>query len=70
MPTDVSRRRLQADRSDLLAYRVSCPFCGSAVGPRDVTREHLDIPPDPPYAASVVCPNDRQGFEVIFLPQR
>lgn len=65
MPTDVSRSRTSADRADFVAYRTVCPVCGVAVGPRHVTREHADVPPDPPYAASVVCPA-RHAFEVVF----
>ena len=66
MTTDTSGRRISALRQDFLAYRIACPFCGTAVGPREVTREHLDVPPDPPYAASVRCLNCIQGFEVLF----
>jgi hypothetical protein len=36
------------------------------VGPRFVTREHLDVPPDPPYAATVKCPKCTEIFEVMF----
>ena len=36
------------------------------VGPRSVTREHLDVPPNPPYAATVKCPKCGEIFEVIF----
>ena len=64
--TDLAKRRVRVDRSDFLAYRVRCPFCDTTVGPRFVTREHLDIPPNPPYAATVRCPKDRESFEVIF----
>jgi phage terminase large subunit GpA-like protein len=63
----VTQKRIEASRRDFLAYRVSCPVCGAAVGPRFVTREHLDVPPNPPYAASVVCPTNRDRFEVVFL---
>lgn len=66
MATEATERRIRADRRDFLAYRVSCPFCGTAVGPRSATREHLDVPPDPPYAASVRCPKCRELFEVVF----
>lgn len=66
MPVDVSKRRISAARADLLDARLACPFCGTKVGPRNVTREHLDVPPNPSYAASVVCPNDKHGFEVVF----
>ncbi|MGH2451924.1 MAG: hypothetical protein ACRDGE_11800 [Candidatus Limnocylindria bacterium] len=66
MATEATKRRIEVDRSDFLAYRTSCPFCGATVGPRSVTREHLDIPPEPPYAASVRCPRCRELFEVIF----
>jgi hypothetical protein len=31
-----------------------------------VTREHLDVPPNPPYAATVMCPKCAEVFEVIF----
>ena len=51
---------------DFLGYRVHCPFDGTEVGPRFVTREHLDVPPNPPYAATVRCPKDRELFEVVF----
>jgi len=64
--TDTTKRRIDAERRDFLAYRVVCPFCRSAVGPRFVTREHLDVPPDPPYAASVRCPGCLELFEVVF----
>lgn len=66
MATDATQRRIQAPRRDFLAYRVSCPFCAAAVGPRAATREHLDVPPNPPYAASVRCPRCRELFEVVF----
>ncbi len=61
-----SRRRIEADRSEFLDYHVSCPFCDTAVGPRFVTREHLDVPPNPPYAATVRCPKCHEIFEVLF----
>ncbi len=61
-----SRRRFEVDRHAFLDYQVSCPYCGAKVGPRSVTREHLDIPPNPPYAATVKCPKCGQVFEVIF----
>ena len=60
------RRRVDADRHEFLAYAVRCPFCGTAVGPRSVTREHLDVPPNPPYAATVRCPSCKEIFEVRF----
>jgi endogenous inhibitor of DNA gyrase (YacG/DUF329 family) len=60
------RRRVDADRHAFLAYAVVCPFCGTAVGPRSVTREHLDVPPNPPYAATVRCPSCKEIFEVRF----
>ena len=60
------KRRIRAARHDFLAYRVACPFCGTMVGPRFVTREHLDVPPNPPYAATVRCPKCREIFEVLF----
>jgi len=63
---DVASRRIEADRRDFLAYRTTCPFCGASVGPRAVTREHLDVPPNPPYAASVKCPRCGELFEVVF----
>jgi len=65
MPVD-SRRRVTVDRRDFVSYRTTCPFCGETVGPRFVTREHLDVPPDPPYAASVRCPRCREQYEVVF----
>jgi hypothetical protein len=43
-----SRRRIDVDRHAFLDYQVSCPYCGAKVGPRAVTREHLDVPPNPP----------------------
>jgi transcription elongation factor Elf1 len=61
-----SRRRLEVDRPAFLEYRVDCPFCGAHVGPRSVTREHLDVPPNPPYAATVKCPKCAETFEVLF----
>ncbi|HKW78000.1 MAG TPA: hypothetical protein VJQ09_02805 [Candidatus Limnocylindria bacterium] len=60
------RRRIEVDRHAFLAYDVQCPFCKTAVGPRFVTREHLDVPPNPPYAATVKCPKCREIFEVRF----
>jgi ribosomal protein S27E len=60
------RRRTVVDRHAFLAYAVQCPFCGENVGPRFVTREHLDVPPDPPYAATVRCPKCKDIFEVQF----
>ena len=63
---DLERRRLHASRSDFLDYKTSCPFCGQEVGPRYVTREHADVPPDPPYAATVRCPRCRESYEVLF----
>ena len=61
-----SRRRVAADRHAFLAYATTCPFCKAAVGPRSVTREHLDVPPNPPYAATVKCPKCTEIFEVVF----
>lgn len=66
MVTDGTKRRIEAHRADFLAYAVKCPFDGTVVGPRFVTREHADVPPDPPYAATVRCPKDRELFEVVF----
>ncbi|HET8567854.1 MAG TPA: hypothetical protein VFM93_02570 [Candidatus Limnocylindria bacterium] len=66
MTADLTKRRIAAGRVDFLDYRVKCPFDGTAVGPRFVTREHADVPPDPPYAATVKCPKDGQLFEVVF----
>jgi endogenous inhibitor of DNA gyrase (YacG/DUF329 family) len=57
---------VRVERHEFLAYAVECPFCGTKVGPRFVTREHLDVPPNPPYAASVRCPKCRETFEVLF----
>ncbi len=65
MPVD-SRRRITVDRRDFVNYRTPCPFCGEIVGPRFVTREHLDVPPAPPYAASVRCPRCGEAYEVVF----
>ena len=66
MPLDLTQRRIEVDRARFLGYEVKCPFDGTTVGPRYVTRAHLDLPPDPPYAATVRCPNDGEVFEVIF----
>ena len=66
MPTETTARRIEADRRAFLDYGVTCPFDGITIGPRFVTREHLDLPPDPPYAATVRCPKDGEVFEVIF----
>ena len=60
------RRRVRVERVDFLDYRVDCPFCGTKVGPRFVTREHADVPPNPPYGATVRCPKCREIFEVRF----
>ena len=60
------RRRISADRHAFNLYAVVCPFCGETVGPRFVTREHLDVPPNPPYAATVRCPRCKEEFEVVF----
>jgi hypothetical protein len=62
----MKQRRIEADRGAFLAYQVTCPFDGTVVGPRFVTREHADVPPNPPYAATVRCPKDRESFEVLF----
>lgn len=66
MSVEVSRRRIEAERGRFLNYQVACPFDGTMVGPRFVTREHLDVPPSPPYAATVRCPTDKELFEVVF----
>lgn len=63
---ELARRRIRASRGEFLSYKTSCPFCGQEVGPRFVTREHADVPPDPPYAASVRCPRCRETYEVLF----
>jgi hypothetical protein len=60
------RRRISVRRSEFLDYATACPFCKAKVGPRSVTREHLDVPPNPPYAATVKCPKCGEIFEVIF----
>lgn len=60
------RRRIDADRHAFLGYEVSCPFCATKAGPRFVTREHLDVPPNPPYAATVRCSGCKETFEVRF----
>jgi hypothetical protein len=65
MTTD-QRRRVRVDRHRFLEYQTACPFCSTMVGPRFVTREHLDVPPDPPYAATVKCPKCAEIFEVLF----
>ena len=59
-------RRITASRHYFLTYLTVCPFCGEKVGPRFVTREHADVPPNPPYAASVKCPRCRELYEVVF----
>lgn len=59
-------RRVRAERHQFVSYAVACPFCGTKVGPRFATREHLDVPPNPPYAATVRCPKCRELFEVLF----
>lgn len=64
--TDIARRRTGASRSEFLDGRTVCPFCGQQVGPRFVTREHADVPPNPPYAATVRCPRCRESYEVLF----
>lgn len=61
-----SPRRIEALRRVFLEYATACPFCKTKVGPRSVTREHLDVPPNPPYAATVKCPKCGEIFEVIF----
>ncbi len=60
------RRRIEVDRHAFLGYEVACPFCGVNVGPRFVTREHLDVPPNPPYAATVRCSACKEIFEARF----
>ena len=60
------RRRVEVDRRAFLEYETECPFCKAKVGPLFVTREHLDVPPNPPYAATVKCPKCGEVFEVIF----
>lgn len=60
------RRRVNVDRNRFLEYAVPCPFCSTTVGPRFVTREHADVPPNPPYAATVKCPKCGEIFEVLF----
>jgi uncharacterized protein (UPF0212 family) len=62
----VEGHRITARRRDFLAYATVCPFCGEHVGPRYVTREHSDVPPNPPYAASVKCPRCGELYEVVF----
>src|SRR5687767_9294630 len=64
--TDVAKRRVTASRIDFIDGKVACPFCGTKISQRHVTREHLDVPPNPPYAASIVCPKDKEQFEVVF----
>lgn len=66
MSNDVQTQRVEADRRDFLSYKVACPSCGTIIGPRFVTREHPDVPPNPPYAASIKCPTDGALFEVVF----
>ena len=57
---------MNVDRHQFLDYAVDCPFCKTKIGPRFVTREHLDVPPNPPYAATVKCPKCGEIFEVYF----
>ncbi|HEX9270161.1 MAG TPA: hypothetical protein VF998_09980 [Candidatus Limnocylindria bacterium] len=66
---EAEAHRITASRRDFLAYRTVCPFCGERVGPRFVTREHADVPPNPPYAASVRCPRCKELYEVVFTPR-
>ncbi len=66
MQTAATGTRIEAERARFLRYDVACPFDATKVGPRNVTREHLDVPPSPPYAATVRCPADHRLFEVIF----
>ena len=61
-----AKRRVEAVRRVFLEYATPCPFCGAKVGPRSVIREHLDVPPNPPYAATVKCPKCGETFEVVF----
>lgn len=65
-PRELERRRTRASRADFLDHKTACPFCGQEVGPRFVTREHADVPPDPPYAATVRCPRCRESYEIVF----
>ena len=60
-------QRIGAQRRDFMNYRVLCPRCGGAIGPRSVTREFLDVPPDPPYAAVARCPKCGHELYVEFL---
>lgn len=60
------QRRVTVDRHAFLDYAVKCPFCSALVGPRFVTREHLDVPPNPAYAATVRCPKCLEIFVVRF----
>ena len=62
----MAKRRVRASRIELIDGKVACPFCGTKVSQRHVTREHADVPPNPPYAASMVCPKDKEQFEVVF----
>ena len=66
MKADVAKRRVSASLIDLIDGKVACPFCGTKISQRNVTREHADVPPNPPYAASIVCPKDKEQFEVVF----
>ena len=61
---------IDVDRHEFLDYSIACPSCATPVGPRFVTREHLDVPPDPPYAATVRCPKCREIFVVRFTDSR
>ncbi len=59
-------RRLRVDRRDWINYRVACPIDGDTIGPRNATREYLDVPPDPPYAALARCPTSGEVVYVEF----
>jgi hypothetical protein len=69
VPVDERQPRLRVARRDFLNYRTTCPKCGAQIGPRQVTRELMDIPPDPPYGAMVRCSSCGTMTYVEFEPE-
>lgn len=66
---DEVKGRLQVARRDFLNYRTTCPKCGAPIGPRQATRELMDIPPDPPYGALGRCSRCGTLTYVEFEPE-
>lgn len=62
-------QRLRAHRRDFVNYRTPCPRCGTMLGPLAVTREFLDVPPDPPYGVLVRCRKCGAEAYVEFEPE-